>query len=35
MWDVREYEYWDEAREQWQVQQPAACVVRGELRTAQ
>ncbi len=33
MWDVREYQYWDEQRGAWGPQQPAACVVRGQAKT--
>jgi hypothetical protein len=33
MWDVREYEYWDEARGSWTPTQPAACTVRGAAKT--
>lgn len=32
-WAVEEYEYYDEARERWVSQQPAACFVRGEEQT--
>jgi hypothetical protein len=33
MWDVREYEYWDEGRGRWSPKQPAACTVRGAAKT--
>lgn len=33
LWDVPEYEYWDEQRQQWGAQQPAACTVRGQAKT--
>jgi hypothetical protein len=28
-WDVEQYEYWDEALEEWTATQPAACTVKG------
>lgn len=28
-WDVRTYEYWDAAAQQWTLQQPAVCLVKG------
>ena len=28
-WAVEDYEYWDEAREQWHSKQPDACLMRG------
>lgn len=33
MWDVREYEYWDEAKGRWSGTQPPACTVRGDAKT--
>lgn len=33
IWDVREYEYWDEAKGRWSAKQPSACTVRGEAKT--
>lgn len=33
LWDVPEYEYWDEQRQRWGAKQPAACTVRGQAKT--
>ncbi len=29
-WDIRQYEYWDAAADRWTLEQPAACLVKGE-----
>lgn len=33
LWDVPEYEYWDEPHQRWGPRQPTACTVRGEAKT--